>query len=99
MQSLSLHPEAAEAKYLVSPKRLLDESPWLQFASECQRFDSHHASISSRFGQVAQVNEGLKHAPFAAPPQFQCIRNISAADVWQPDIEEGPRYGDLAHVG
>jgi hypothetical protein len=22
----------------VSPKRLLDESPWLQFTSECQRF-------------------------------------------------------------
>jgi hypothetical protein len=23
----------------VSPKRLLDESPWLQFTSECQRFE------------------------------------------------------------
>jgi hypothetical protein len=23
----------------VRPKRLLDKSPWLQFTSECQRFD------------------------------------------------------------
>jgi hypothetical protein len=36
----------------VSPKRLLDESPWLQFTSNASRFDPHRASISSRSGQV-----------------------------------------------
>jgi hypothetical protein len=29
---------APNSRYRVSLKRLLDESPWLQFASECQRF-------------------------------------------------------------
>jgi hypothetical protein len=28
----------AERKLLVSPKRLPDESPWLQFTGKCQRF-------------------------------------------------------------
>eukprot|EP01049_Picozoa_sp_SAG25_P004117 SAG25_NODE_252_length_10970_cov_6.386349_1_plen_50_part_10 len=36
----------------VSLKRLLDESPWLQFTSKCQQFGPLRASISSRFGQV-----------------------------------------------
>jgi hypothetical protein len=36
----------------VSLQRLLDESPWLQFTSECQRHYPHRASVTSRFGQV-----------------------------------------------
>jgi hypothetical protein len=53
----------------VSLKRLLDESPWLQFTSECQRFDPHRASISSRFGQVDGGGRwralSITHAPGA----------------------------------
>eukprot|EP01043_Picozoa_sp_COSAG02_P109960 COSAG02_NODE_46070_length_352_cov_0.584980_1_plen_68_part_01 len=60
----SLLPEGTTIE--VSLKRLLDESPWLQFTSECQRgFDPHRASITSRFGQAEQQ---LRTALGLCPP-------------------------------
>jgi hypothetical protein len=48
------------AAVTVSPKRLLDASPWLQFIpANASGSGPHRASISSRFGQVL-INKGAK---------------------------------------
>eukprot|EP01047_Picozoa_sp_COSAG01_P038051 COSAG01_NODE_3064_length_6647_cov_29.485186_3_plen_185_part_00 len=79
----------------VSLKQLFDESPWLQFTSECQRFDSHRASISSRFGQVDGGGRwralSITHAPGATV--CTCERFPGLVEV-EPSL---PPSGDLTH--
>jgi hypothetical protein len=63
-------------------KRLVVESPWLQFTSECQRFfDPHRASITSRFGQVLEEFRA-KFAIHGESYHYTCYAERAATDAF-----------------
>jgi hypothetical protein len=78
-----LGPPAGDDGAGVSLKRLLDESPWLQFTSGV---DLHRASITSRFGQEAGVlveketpsTAGIRTGQGAVPPPGTAALTLAA---------------------